>query len=293
MSSNNYLSSLSDDLNYAAPLKRFPTRSHSGAMILGNSLTTAENVTLVHAPLSYFAIDRLTSKGPRQNADVGAPHDASRSLQRDVGTSIPGNSIAAGSWWCAQGGWPSKKLRTTTEIFHVLQGFGCLTDLDGKRNFFGPSDTVILPKGWSGRWDVAEPIHKIWFVHDHEKIEEDTTQTIRARIIHYHDLTASHTMTPLKARNDATHNTSPQSTSKSIYDVGPTEVGYWTCTPGSFSVTKQSTECFHVLEGVFFLTNAADGTSQKCAAGDTILLPRGWSGDFDILETVKKVWIEV
>jgi uncharacterized cupin superfamily protein len=175
MSTNNYLSSLTlhnvgDDLQYAAPLKKYPiTRQaassansrSSGAMVLGGD--GPQNVTFHHAPLSYFAIDQLVSKGPRANADVGAPHDSSRSLHRDVATSqVPGtNSIAAGSWWCAPGGWPSKTLRTTTEVFYVLQGFGCLTDLDGKRNFFGPGDTVILPKGWSGRWDVAEPIHKV------------------------------------------------------------------------------------------------------------------------------------
>lgn len=171
MSTNNYLSSLSDSsLSYAAPLKRFPTReintAAGGAMVLGSAAADDEpkNITLIHAPLSYFAIDQLEPKGPRANADVGTPHDSSRSLRRNVATSSKGsttNSMAAGSWWCAQGGWPSKKLRTTTEIFFVLQGFGCLTDLDGRRNFFGPGDTVILPKGWSGRWDVAEPIHKV------------------------------------------------------------------------------------------------------------------------------------
>lgn len=100
-------------------------------------------------------------------------------------------------------------------------------------------------------------------------------------------------MAPLQARSDATHSTSPQSTSKTIYEIGPTDVGYWTCTPGSFSTVKQSTECFHLLEGLFFLTNHADGTTQRCVAGDTVILPKGWSGDFDIVETVKKLWVEV
>jgi uncharacterized protein len=101
-------------------------------------------------------------------------------------------------------------------------------------------------------------------------------------------------------RSDATHNTSPQSTLKVVYDIGPTSVGYWTCTPGSFSITsaKPTTECFHVLEGVFFLTDnnnqKDDGSrSQKCVAGDTVILPHGWSGDFHIVETVKKLWVEV
>jgi uncharacterized cupin superfamily protein len=115
-----------------------------------------EAVPLHHAPLADFAVDLLTAKGPRPSADVGDPHDATRPLVRDVdGTS------SAGSWWCSRGGWPRRSPRTTTEIFHVLSGFGCVTDVDGRRHFFGQGDTVILPKGWSGRWDIAEPIHKV------------------------------------------------------------------------------------------------------------------------------------
>jgi uncharacterized protein len=136
---------------------------------------------------------------------------------------------------------------------------------------------------------------QVWLDYYHDRIEEDITQTVRVRIIHHHDLTAYHTMAPLHLRVDATHATHPQSTSKTIYSTGPsTEIGFWMCTPGSFSVShKTHTEWFHVLEGVFFLTNHVDGTSQKCVAGDTILLPQGWRGDFDIIETVKKLWVEV
>ena len=96
----------------------------------------------MHAPLSYFDVSLLTSKGPRKGADIGEPHDATRKFA-DLGT-----TLRSGSWWCAAGGWPSMTPRATTEIFFVLTGHGCLTDADGQRHFFGPGDTVILPKGW-------------------------------------------------------------------------------------------------------------------------------------------------
>jgi len=119
-----------------------------------------------YADQDYFSLENLVWKGPRENADVGDPEDSSRPLAKDVETAadIDGtlvDSISCGSWFCTRGGWPSKTPRITTEIFHVFQGFGCLTDLDGKRNYFGPGDTVILPKGWSGRWDIAQDIHKV------------------------------------------------------------------------------------------------------------------------------------
>ena len=33
---------------------------------------------LTHAPLDYFALDKLTGQGLRANTDVGQPHDSSR-----------------------------------------------------------------------------------------------------------------------------------------------------------------------------------------------------------------------
>jgi uncharacterized cupin superfamily protein len=108
-------------------------------------------------------------------------------------------------------------------------------------------------------------------------------------------MVTSHNLSPWKQRTDATHGTSPQYASKTFYEIGPTDVGYWICTPGSFSVTtpRSTSEGFHVLEGVFFLTNYADGTTQKCVAGDTVVLPKGWTGEWDVIETVQKLWVEV
>ena len=272
-SADNYLSSLS---------RGMPTTMEPP---LPESMNENESITTFfsHAPFSYFALDRLTPKGPRKNADVGQPHDATRQLV-EVG------SISAGSWWCAEGGWPSPALRTTTEVFYVFSGHGCVTDLDGTKNEFRKGDTVILPKGWSGRWDIMQPIHKVWFVHEHPNIEE-TSNPIRAVITPSLGHQQKH-MSPQFVLTDATHG-SPTTALSTIYNVGPTKVGFWTCTGGSFPVTNlASTECFHVLEGVFFLANA-DGSARRCVAGDTVVLPKGWSGHWDVIETVKKLWVVV
>ncbi|KAL3912168.1 MAG: hypothetical protein SGARI_001295, partial [Bacillariaceae sp.] len=160
---SDYLSSLNalGDLSYSGPLKKFPSRPHPSSAALVPFDNDVPDVTLHHATRDYFNIDQLTPKGPRAGADAGAPHDATRPFVKDLVGKLGDNTLAAGSWWCAAGGWPSKTQRATTEIFYVFDGFGCLTDLDGKRNFFGPGSTVILPKGWSGRWDVAQDIHKV------------------------------------------------------------------------------------------------------------------------------------
>eukprot|EP00523_Entomoneis_sp_CCMP467_P007687 CAMPEP_0168731794 /NCGR_PEP_ID=MMETSP0724-20121128/7443_1 /TAXON_ID=265536 /ORGANISM="Amphiprora sp., Strain CCMP467" /LENGTH=350 /DNA_ID=CAMNT_0008778801 /DNA_START=29 /DNA_END=1081 /DNA_ORIENTATION=+ len=239
--------------------------------------------SLAHAPRSYFDIPKLTPKGPRNNPDVGEPHDSSRKLAQM-------GMLRSGSWWCAEGGWPSPNARATTEIFFVLSGHGCLTDMDGARHFFGPGDTVLLPKGWSGRWDVMEAIHKVWFVVDHLQIEE-YGYPIRVLVTHYHQFAPQH-LKQQGIRGDALDDTTPSPASSTLYDVGPTKVGIWTCSSGSFPM--KSPLCgFHVLEGVLLMHNDEDATTQRVVAGDTVVIPKGWTGYWDVIEPVKKLWVVV
>lgn len=236
-----------------------------------------EMIRFIHAPLSHFDIPLLTPKGPRTGADVGSPHDSTRKL-------VQVGQLRAGAWWCAAGGWPSPNLRTTTEIFYVLKGRGCVTDLEGTKMFFGPGDLVILPMGWSGRWDVLEDIHKVWVVTEHP----DVDYSIKAVVKNYAEL-APHFLTSHGVREDAYYGTSPTTSSTNFYHNGYVSAGAWSCSPGSFPVHDlKHTEAFHLLEGICFVTNM-DGSAQKCVAGDTVVLPKGWSGSWDIIETVKKV----
>ena len=69
-------------------------------------------------------------------------------------------------------------------------------------------------------------------------------------------------------------------------------VGFVVCAPGSFEgAPRPAAEAFFVVEGVFFLTNP-DGSSRRCVGGDTVVLPKGWTGHWDVLEPVWKVWVE-
>ena len=234
-----------------------------------------------HAPISHFSVDKLNSKGPRKNADIGSPHDSTRPL------ATVGN-LKSGSWWCAAGGWPSPNLRSTTEIFYVLSGHACVTDMDGTRNFFGPGDVVVLPKGWSGRWDVLEDIHKVWVTVDHPDVVIGVDA--KKAIIKPYSSLAPHHLTHNGVRADATHG-SPATAYDTYLDNGYMSTGTWTCTTGSFPVSERTTtEAFHLLEGIAFVTNS-DGSARRCVAGDTVVLPKGWSGQWDIIEPVKKVWV--
>jgi len=251
--------------------------------------------TFHHAPLSYFALHNLQSKGPRRNADVGQPHDSTRKL-------IGIDTMSAGSWWCKDGGWPSPNLRATTEIFYVLSGVGCVTDNDGTRHFFSQGDVVILPKNWSGRWDVLESIHKVWVVNDHPDLSHDS-QSTEVIVQHYSNFApqylinendAATTTTSTTTTTTSMNNNQPIVASRTFLDNGYMKVGVSTCSAGSsFPITElTSIEYYFILEGVAFLTNA-DGTSKRCVPGDTIVLPKGWTGYCDVVEPLKKLWVAI
>ena len=240
-----------------------------------------------HAPLDYFRLDQLVSKGPRATKDWGSPQDATRKLADD-------GTLRGGSWFCSEGGWPSPNQKAHTEIFFVLEGHGMLGDSDGAKHYFGPGDTVIIPKGHSGRWDVHTPIHKIWAVNAHEHIEEDESMPIRVRVDGYHTF-APHLLTP----NDAGGGTDPVYGSdapsiayKTFYDIGPTSVGVWTSQPASIVVSEplERKSFFHLLEGTLYVHDAATGTSQRCVPGDTVMLPAGFTGYVDVIEPAKKLF---
>lgn len=234
-----------------------------------------------YAPLEYFKIANLAFKGPRATADWGAPEDASRPLADD-------GVLRAGAWWCAPGGWPSPNPKAHTEIFYVLSGHGSLGDADGVTHHFGPGDTVIIPKGHTGRWDIQESIHKVWAVNAHPRVEEKGP-VIRTQVDGYHTF-APHNMVPNGGLDFLYRSPNPAISSHCFYNVGPTKVGVWTCPPSSFPVTNGSRSFFFVLEGVVVVTDAISKEARRCVAGDTVMLPEGWSGYIDVIETCKKLW---
>mmetsp|Transcript_23208 Transcript_23208/g.58537 ORF Transcript_23208/g.58537 Transcript_23208/m.58537 type:complete len:338 (-) Transcript_23208:272-1285(-) len=256
-----------------------PTARSAPAAAPSDGASASSSIKFLYAPISDFAVDQLTPKGPRKNTDWGTPEDFTRALQK--------GSISVGSWACTEGGWNSPTARPTTEAFYVLSGHGCVTDPDGTQHPFGPGDTVVLPKHWYGRWDIQQRIRKVWLTLDHADVPGAAKTP---EVMSLAELQAK--VGQLKVRQDALHGSSPAQGGAPMYNVGPTSAGYWTCTPGSWASSKKETEMFFVLEGVFFLTNA-DGSARRCGPGDTVVLPKGWSGHWDIIETVKKVWFIV
>jgi uncharacterized cupin superfamily protein len=98
----------------------------------------------------------LEDWGPRDGADCGQPRMSGRILH----TTADG-SVEVGVWACTPGGWAISH-RPDTETVRILSGRARLTDADGLAVDLGPGDVLVLPKGWSGRWDILEPVRKLY-----------------------------------------------------------------------------------------------------------------------------------
>ena len=100
----------------------------------------------------------LTPGGQRAGADSGDPQIATRRLAPDAVGNL-------GIWECQPGGWPVIH-RPDTEFTYIISGRARLTDdASGEVDEIGSGDLVILPPGWTGRWDVIEPVRKVYAIY--------------------------------------------------------------------------------------------------------------------------------
>ena len=83
----------------------------------------------------------------------------------------------------------------------------------------------------------------------------------------------------------------PQVSASEISDTNGIQVGVWECTAGGWPVIdRPNTEVASILSGKATLTDA-NGVERELVAGSIVTLPKGWSGRWDITETVRKVYV--
>lgn len=98
----------------------------------------------------------LAPAGQRAGADSGDPQISVREISNTDG-------IAVGIWECTPGGWPVTD-RADTEVATILSGSGRITDAAGAVTEISAGTVVTLPKGWTGRWDIAETTRKVYVI---------------------------------------------------------------------------------------------------------------------------------
>ncbi|MGW3949409.1 cupin domain-containing protein [Streptomyces sp. NPDC004752] len=113
--------------------------------------------SLIHTPAAQVA-GPLPAAGIRTGADRGTPELSVLRAAADL------NNGNIGVWECRPGGWPVRN-RPDTEVCYVLSGVATLTDDEtGTKVTLSAGDLLVLPPGWSGRWDVTETLRKVYVV---------------------------------------------------------------------------------------------------------------------------------
>lgn len=86
--------------------------------------------------------------------------------------------------------------------------------------------------------------------------------------------------------------TAPHTYGKIYYaDDQGHENGIWECTPGSYRLERASHEMCFILEGHWLLTGDL-GDTYELKAGDMITLEKGWQGESQVVERVRKAYLE-
>ncbi len=72
---------------------------------------------------------------------------------------------------------------------------------------------------------------------------------------------------------------------------GTLNIGIWECTPGRFTADRtKSSETCHFIFGRVEMRHV-DGSVEIFGPGDVLVLPQGWTGEWRILETTRKLYI--
>jgi uncharacterized cupin superfamily protein len=99
----------------------------------------------------------LEPRGRRPGADTGDPQIASAAFETV-------SDVRVGIWEAQPGGWPVVE-REDTETCYILSGRAKITDgATGETFDVAAGDVIVQPRGWSGRWDVLEPIRKVYSI---------------------------------------------------------------------------------------------------------------------------------
>ncbi len=100
----------------------------------------------------------LAPTGQRPGADNGDPQLNTLAIAPDAAGKI-------GVWECKPGGWPVVD-RPDTEVAYILSGKATLTDdAAGTTQEISVGSLVVLPQGWTGRWDVTETVRKVYAIY--------------------------------------------------------------------------------------------------------------------------------
>lgn len=85
---------------------------------------------------------------------------------------------------------------------------------------------------------------------------------------------------------------SPQHTARNFFSdaTGQMFAGVWESTPGRWRVSYTENEFCHLTTGEVII-ESSDGERWRFAAGDSFVIPAGFSGVWQVLEPLRKLYV--
>ena len=72
--------------------------------------------------------------------------------------------MEAGIWSCEKGAWQIAFAEGKDEFFCIIEGRIKITDADGIAKEFGPGQGCVIPSGFTGTFEVLEPVQKYYVI---------------------------------------------------------------------------------------------------------------------------------
>lgn len=108
--------------------------------------------------------------------------------------------------------------------------------------------------------------------------------------VHQNAATVTGPLAP-RGRRPGADSGDPQISSIAFDAPEDVRVGVWECAPGGWPVIdRPDTETCYIVSGRATITDDEAGEKYEISAGDVIVQPRGWSGRWDVIETIRKVY---
>ena len=76
----------------------------------------------------------------------------------------PSGQFFAGEWSSEPGKW--RISYTEEEYCHMLEGVSVITDAQGAAGTLRPGDEFVIPRGFTGTWEVVEPTRKRFVIYE-------------------------------------------------------------------------------------------------------------------------------
>lgn len=196
-------------------------------------------------------------------------------------------TLTAGVWDCTPMTTKSAPY-SVNEFMLVLEGSVTIVHDDGREWTIKAGESFVIPKGAPVVWKQTEYMRKFYVILDDAELEAGAADTLTVR-------------KPDPAEKIPA--VGEQDTSRYIGDVPTQHVkAYYSDPTGQYTVgiwdtTEMHTrplpfvrnELMHILEGEVTITNG-DGVASTFKAGDTFLVPKGMSYQWDSKGTVRKIF---